>query len=102
MLIRQTRLMALVVLLVGLVAAPSAAQVFTGRIDITAVDSTGAVLPGATVEVTGPQNVVQVTDERGEAHFLGLPPGTYAVITKLQGFGDYENKNVPVVVGASV
>ncbi len=100
--IRQTRLMALVVLLVGLMAVPSAAQVFTGRIDVTAVDSTGAVLPGATVEVTGPQNAVQVTDERGEAHFLGLPPGTYAVMSKLQGFGDYENKNVAVVVGASV
>jgi hypothetical protein len=102
MLIRQTRLMALVGLFVGLTATPSAAQVFTGRIDVTAVDSTGAILPGATVEVTGPQDAVQVTDARGEAHFLGLPPGTYAVTAKLAGFGDYENKNVPVVVGASV
>jgi hypothetical protein len=83
-------------------AAPAAAQVFTGRIDVTAVDSTGAVLPGATVEVRGPQDVDQVTDARGEARFLGLPPGTYSVAARLQGFSDYDNKNVVVVAGGSV
>ena len=82
-------------------AAPAAAQVFTGRIDLTAVDSTGAVLPGATVEVRGPQDAVQVTDARGEARFLALPPGTYTVAARLQGFSDYENKNVVVVAGGT-
>ena len=83
-------------------ATPSSAQVFTGRIDVTVVDTTGAVLPGVTVDVTGPRNRTAVTDASGEAHFLDLPPGTYAVAAKLQGFGDYINRNVPVVTNASV
>jgi hypothetical protein len=98
----MARLTALVVLLAGLTAAPSAAQVFTGRIEFTAIDSTGAVLPGVTVEVTGPRTVTQVTDARGEARFLSLPPGTYNVVARLQGFNDYENENVTVVTGATV
>ena len=51
--------------------------------------------------MTGPQNATQVTDERGEAHFLALPPGTYNVAVKLSGFSDYQNQNVGVVVGGS-
>jgi len=83
-------------------ATPSAAQVYTGRIDITITDSTGAILPGVNVEITGPQNQTAVSDARGEVHFLNLPPGSYAVSAKLQGFGDYSNKNVPVVTGGAV
>ena len=83
-------------------AAPSEAQVYTGRIDITVTDSTGAILPGVTVELTGPQNATAVSDAQGEVHFLNLAPGTYAVAAKLQGFGDYNNRNVPVVAGGGV
>ena len=98
--VRLARLAVLCASLLAL-ATPSAAQVFTGRIDVTVTDSTGAILPGATVEVTGPQNATTVSDARGEARFLNLPPGLYAVTAKLQGFGDYVNKNVPVAVGQS-
>ena len=83
-------------------ATPAAAQVYTGRIDITVTDSTGAILPGATVELTGPQNMTAVSDPKGEVHFLSLAPGTYAVAAKLQGFGDYNNRNVPVAAGVGV
>lgn len=83
-------------------AAPSAAQVYTGRIDITVTDSTGAILPGVTVELTGPQNATAVSDNSGEVHFLNLAPGTYAVTAKLAGFGDYNNKNIPVAAGVGV
>jgi hypothetical protein len=100
----RERLARLAVLCASLLAfaTPSAAQVYTGRIDISVVDSTGAILPGVTVEVVGPQNHTAVSDARGEVHFLNLPPGTYAVNAKLQGFGDYSNKNVPVVTGGAV
>ena len=54
------------------IAAPSAAQVSTGRIDASIADSTGAVLPGVTVDISGPQNQSAVTDTLGEAHFLNL------------------------------
>ena len=85
-----------------LVTSPASAQVFTGRIDTTVQDGTGAVLPGVNVEISGPQNQNTVTDAQGEAHFLNLPPGTYQVKASLSGFGDYLNKSVAVATGGSV
>src|SRR5688572_20366257 len=77
-------------------ATPSAAQLSTGRIDATIVDSTGAVLPGVTVDISGPQNHTAVSDPLGEVHFLNLAPGIYTVSAKLSGFSDYLNRSVPV------
>jgi hypothetical protein len=101
---RMARPMVAVVALffVAAFASPSAAQVAAGRIDATVTDSTGAVLPGVTVDVTGPQNATEVTDSLGQAHFLNLAPGAYTVTAKLSGFGDYLNKSVPVATGVSV
>jgi hypothetical protein len=93
---------ALVALCLGMSAVPSSAQVYTGRIDVSVLDSTGAVLPGVIIELTGQQSANTVTDERGEAHFLNLPPGRYVVVAKLQGFTDYRNDNVPVGAGSIV
>ncbi|MDQ3170773.1 MAG: carboxypeptidase regulatory-like domain-containing protein [Acidobacteriota bacterium] len=83
------------------IATPSSAQVYTGRIDVTVADSTGAILPGVTVEVSGPQSRSAVTDSNGEVRFLNLAPGTYMVAAKLQGFNDYTNNTVPVAAGSS-
>jgi hypothetical protein len=70
------RLLQLVIagLCLAVTAMPAAAQVFTGRIDIAVVDSTGAVLPGVMVELSGDQMATAVTDARGEARFLNLAP----------------------------
>lgn len=95
------RIVALAIAIVAL-AVPASAQVFTGRIDVKVADSTGAVLPGVTVELTGQERHSAVTDASGEAHFLNLAPGTYNVSAKLQGFGDYANNNIPVTAGGSV
>jgi hypothetical protein len=81
--------------------APAAAQVYTGRIDVTVADTTGAVLPGVAVSISGPQSQESVTDTQGEAHFLNLAPGVYQVRATLSGFADYVNQNVPVTTGAS-
>ena len=86
----------------ALVAAPAFAQVYTGRIDVTIKDGTGAVLPGVTVEAVGTQTEVAVTDAQGEAHFVNLAPGRYTVTAKLAGFTDYRNENVPVNAGSIV
>lgn len=83
-------------------ASPAGAQVFTGRIDVTVTDSTGAVLPGVTVEATGPQNQNTTTDAQGEAHLLNLPAGTYQVKASLQGFANYLNRAVPVGAGSVI
>ena len=86
----------------SLVAAPASAQVYTGRIDVTIKDGTGSVLPGVTVEAVGTQTDVAVTDANGEAHFVNLAPGRYAVTAKLTGFTDYRNENVPVNAGSII
>ena len=84
------------------VAGPASAQVSTGRIELTVVDSTGAVLPGVAVELTGQQAATAVTGAAGVARFLTLPPGTYQVKATLAGFGDYVNQLVEVVAGGNV
>jgi hypothetical protein len=93
---------ALLALCLAAFAAPAAAQVYTGRIDVTVTDSTGGVLPGVTVTIAGPQSATAVSDDKGEAHFLNLAPGTYSVSAKVDGFNEYVNRNVPVAVGAGV
>jgi carboxypeptidase family protein/TonB-dependent receptor-like protein len=93
---------ALVALCLTALAVPASAQVFTGRIDVVAKDGTGAILPGVTVELSGMQTATAVTDTRGEAHFLNLAPGRYAVVAKLSGFNEYKNDNVPVGAGSIV
>lgn len=92
----------LAALCLALSALPASAQVFTGRIDITVKDSTGAVLPGVTVELGGIANATTITDARGEARFLNLAPGRYVITAKLSGFGDYKNESVPVGAGSVV
>jgi len=82
-------------------AVPAQAQVFTGRIDVSVQDSSGAVLPGVMVDITGPQSQTSTTDAKGEAHFLNLAPGVYRVKAALQGFADYTNSSVDVRAGAS-
>jgi Carboxypeptidase regulatory-like domain len=89
-------------LVMAMAPTSSSAQVSTGRIDAAVADSTGAVLPGVTVDISGPQSHSAVTDSLGEVHFLNLAPGTYTVSAKLSGFSDYLNKSIGVATGASV
>jgi hypothetical protein len=82
-------------------ATSASAQVFTGRIDVTVEDSTGGRLPGVSVDLSGPTNQTQVSDSQGQAHFLGLPVGTYTIKASLQGFNTYANDQVIVATGAA-
>lgn len=86
----------------SLLAAPLWAQVYQGRLEVTVVDTSGAVMPGVSVELTGPTRGSAVTDARGEARFLNLEPGTYSVKASLQGFSDYVNASVQVAAGGAV
>ena len=63
--------------------SPAMAQ-GVGAIGGTVMDSTGAVLPGATVTLSSAQGTVgsnqeSVSDARGAYQFLRLVPGTYIV-----------------------
>jgi hypothetical protein len=88
-----------------LVAAPSNAQDFRGRINGTVTDNTGAVLPGVTVTATSPaliQPQVQVTGEQGDYRFLALPPGVYEVAFELTGFQTVKREGIRVVINQTL
>ena len=73
-----------------------------GRIDLSVEDGTGAVLPGAAVAITGPENRSNIfTGLEGEAHLLLLPVGTYELCITLQGFIEYVNEGVQVRAASS-
>lgn len=86
----------LIVLGLGLMmAAPGLvyAQSGTSTVRGTVTDTSGGVLPGATVTLldTGTQAVREaVTDERGGYLFAALFPGTYTLKVELEGFKTYE------------
>lgn len=91
------------VVLVCLAAADTAAaQEQTGSIQGTVRDSSGGVLPGATVEArnTGMAGAsTAVTDDQGVYRFPALSPGVYTVTATLQGFTPAKTENVTLSLG---
>lgn len=83
------------------VTVPLAAQT-TGSIGGRVNDSSGAPLPGVTVEATSPalQGMrVGVSDATGLYRLPLLPPGSYTVAFTLSGFAPKKNASVPVALG---
>jgi carboxypeptidase family protein/TonB-dependent receptor-like protein len=94
-------------LCVALVGLPSTllAQSYTGRIIGTLKDSSGAVIPRATVTITNQQTDSQeatVTDLEGRYTSVPLPPGAYRVEASLQGFRGASRRDVVVQVNTTV
>ena len=71
-----------------LLASPLAAQEIRGSIEGVVKDTSGAVLPGATVEAKSTTGAVLSTtsDTTGTFRFPAVAPGTYSVSATLQGF----------------
>ena len=85
--LRATALLLALLLAAG--ASPTLAQTGTSRITGTVVDSTGAVVPGASVtalnEATGIAQT-QTTTDAGLYSFASLPVGTYTITVEKSGF----------------
>ena len=72
-----------------LIAVPAAAQPKGGgTVSGTVVDESGGILPGASVQLTGPGvNRYQTTGPEGTYTFAVVPAGSYRVQATMTGFG---------------
>src|SRR4051812_20830561 len=95
---RAVKASVVLLLLVGLAPAMALAQGQTGTIAGVARDTTGAVLPGVTVEVSSPAPIektrVGVTDGEGAYKIIDLRPGTYSVTFTLTGFSTVKREGI--------
>src|SRR5580704_17664932 len=78
------------------------AQETTGDIDAYVKDASGAAIPKATVEVSGPVLIIPktiTTDDAGYVHFAQLPPGTYTLTVSANSFRVYKLGDIALEVG---
>lgn len=91
---------AITVALCGVIVAPASAQVTTGSISGVVADTSGGVMPGVSVSVSGERLIggirTATTDSSGRYSFDRLPPGSYDVKFELAGFRASERKGVAV------
>lgn len=94
-------LMAVALLVVA--AMPLAAQETTAAIQGTVTDSSGAALPGVTVEAVSErgQRFSAVTDAHGRYRFPSVPPGRYTITGTLTGMEPATVRDLSVTVGSS-
>src|SRR5215510_10657600 len=93
------RTIAFVTLLtLGLVSAASAQTSSSGAIGGTVRDTSGAVLPGVTVEAASPALIEKIrsvtSDSQGNYKIVDLRPGTYTVSFSLAGFSIVKREGI--------
>jgi Carboxypeptidase regulatory-like domain len=93
----SVRLVSWVAVVAVLIGSPAAAQQRASIVGLVS-DSTGAVLPGVTVEASSPALIERVrtvvTDSAGRYSIVDLRPGTYAVTFELQGFSRVRREGI--------
>jgi outer membrane receptor protein involved in Fe transport len=85
-----------------LAATGTTAQETRGSIEGIVKDTSGAILPGVTVEARSPALVgvaTAVTDATGVYRFPALPPGVYEVTASLTGFKATKVENIQLQLG---
>ncbi len=99
------KLVTFVTIIIFYFSIHAAAQTTNGLMTGTVTDSSGAVIPGADVDVvnqgTG-QHRTTVTDGTGSFTIPQLPPSTYKLSGKKQGFATTELANIQLEVNQSV
>ena len=87
-----------------LTALPLSAQTFRGGINGTVTDSTGAVVPRASVVATNVDTGITHTttsSSGGEFLFQDLPLGSYSVVVSISGFSTAKFAKVTVSAGTT-
>jgi hypothetical protein len=84
----------------GLLTPALAPAQVLGSIAGTARDTSGAVLPGVTVDAASPALIEKIrtaaTDGSGQYRIVNLPPGTYEVTFTLPGFNTVKREGIEV------
>src|SRR5262249_50829202 len=85
---------------------PALAQTaVAGSIAGTVKDTTGAVLPGVTVEAASPVLIEKIrtvaTDDQGNYKVVDLRPGIYTVTFSISGFGTFKREGLEVATGVT-
>src|SRR5262245_48266378 len=98
-------LRAVVLLALPLMELPAAAfgQEATATLAGVVKDTSGAVLPGVTVEAASPELIEKVrtvvTDGTGQYRIVSLRPGTYSVTFGLTGFSTVKKEGLQLTIG---
>ncbi len=93
---------AMLLLVVGLCLPLAFAQETTGGLQGTVKDPSGAVVSGASVEVTSPSLIGKKTatsDSGGYFRFANLPPGTYTITVTAPNFRSYKQEGITIETG---
>ena len=99
---RSACLIGMLALVLLSLATRAAAQETRGSIEGIVKDTSGAVLPGVTVEARSPALVgaaTAVSDAAGLYRFPALPPGQYEVTAVLSGFQTHKIANIQLSLG---
>jgi hypothetical protein len=92
---------AVFVALASLVATAQSTGILRGRV----LDAGGAVVPGATVTVSGPslrESKTVTSDDSGNYVILGLPPGVYQLQAKSGNFAPFLQEDLNLRAGATL
>jgi hypothetical protein len=80
-----------------------AQSAFSGAIAGIAKDTSGAVLPGVSVDVESPALIERIrtaiTDARGQYKITELPPGVFTVTFRLAGFSTIKREGITLTTG---
>ena len=97
------RVPAVILFLLASSAAAWSQTASTGAIAGDVRDSTGAVLPGVTVEAASPALIEKVrtvvSDSQGQYKIVDLRPGTYSVTFTLPGFSGVKREGIELTTG---
>jgi len=103
---RIGRVVRLLAVLLVLPAAAAAQSGISGSIAGVVRDTSGAVMPGVTVEASSPALIERVravvTDSQGQYKILDLRPGTYAVTFTLEGFNTVRREGLDLATGVTL
>ena len=97
---RFSRAAGVIVFLVSLMSARGAFAQFNASLSGTVEDSTGAIIPGASVTLTNvgtQQQQATTSSSEGAYRFTELPPGNYKLTVTAAGFKQSDADNIQVV-----